>query len=129
MRIGLHTIGANPSLSARVMRRVYAVWFWRNVAPLLAVEVILLAGVAVGVLTHISLRHIFLNALSASGDARSFFQFFVDNFFVKSIQTRLLVAVYLVLAAFFVRDLRAALHRLEAIGGGKIGLAALPFRR
>lgn len=129
MRIGLHTIGADPSLKARIMRRVYVVWFWRNVAPLLAVEAILLVGVALGVLTHISLRHIFLNAFSASADTRSFVQFFVDNFFVKSIQTQLLVAVYAALIAFFIRDLRSARRRLQTFGTGGMDLVSIFSRR
>ena len=79
---------------------------------MLAAELVLLVGVAVGVLTHISLRHILLNALQASADVAAFFQFFIDNFFVKSIQSQLLVATYAVLAAFFVRDIRHALRRL-----------------
>lgn len=100
-------------LKARVMRGVQRIWFWRSVAPLLAVEAVLLGGVAAGVLTHISPRHILLNALAASADAWAFLRFFVGNFFVKSIQSQLLVAVYVALLTFFVRDLRSALRRLR----------------
>ncbi len=103
---------ANAHLKSRIMRRVYAVWFWRSVAPLLAVEFVLLAGVSAGVLAHISVRHILLNALNASSGAQSFVQFFIDNFFVKSIQSRLLFLAYLVIVAFFIRDIRSALRRL-----------------
>lgn len=101
-----------PELKRRIMRRVYAVWFWRSVAPMLAVELVLLTGVAVGVLTHISLRNVMLNALGASADTRAFLVFFVRNFFVKSIQSRLLVVVYGVLVAFFARDIRNTFRRL-----------------
>lgn len=103
-------------LKKRIMRRVYAVWFWRSVAPMLAVEFVLLSGVAVGVLTHISIRHIAINALNASSGLQSFFQFFIDNFFVKSIQSRLLVAVYIVMLAFFGRDIRNAFRRMSGLG-------------
>jgi len=109
-------------LKKRIMRRVYAVWFLRSVAPLLGAEIVLLVGVAAGVLTHISVRHILLNALAASEGGRSFVQFFIDNFLVKSIQSRLLLALYLVLAAFFIRDLSSVLGRLRQAGRG--GLAA-----
>lgn len=103
----------NLELKKRIMRRVYFIWFWRGVAPMLAVEFILLTGVAAGVLANISLRHIFLNALQASADIRAFVVFFVDNFFVKSIQSRMLVAVYLVVAAFFGRDIYSAIGRMR----------------
>lgn len=107
-------------LKKRVMRRVYAVWFLRSVAPMLAVEFVLLSGVAVGVLAHISIRHIAINALAASSGLQSFFQFFIDNFFVKSIQSRLLAAVYIAMLAFFGRDIRNAFRRMS--GPGKDGL-------
>lgn len=114
---------AEQDLKRRIMRRIYAIWFWKSVLPMLAVELVLLVGVAVGVLTHISLRHIFLNALQSSANAAAFFQFFIDNFFVKSIQSQLLVATYAVLAAFFVRDLRHTMRRLSA--GGKSDVLAV----
>ncbi len=104
------------------MRQVHRVWFFRRVAPLLAVELLLLLGVAGGVLTQISVRNILLNALGSSADAGAFAKFFISNFFVKSIQSQLLVAVYAVLMAFFVRDLRSSLRRFGA-GRGEF----LPF--
>ena len=103
-------------LKKRIMRRVYAVWFLRSVAPLLAVEFVLLSGVAVGVLAHISIRHIALNALAASSGLQSFLQFFIDNFFVKSIQSRLLAAVYVAMLAFFGRDIASAIKRMKGFG-------------
>lgn len=110
----------NSELKARIMRRVYGMWFWKGVAPLLAVEAILLLGVAVGVLTHVSLRAILLNALSASADAWAFAKFFVSNFFTKSIQSQLLVAVYAALLALFARDIRNAVRRLKGYGADEL---------
>ena len=102
------------ALKQRVMRRVYTIWFWKSVAPLLAVEGILLVGVTAGVLTQISLRQIFLNALASSDGLQAFVQFFVDNFFVKSMQSRLLAVAYLALGAFFARDIANAIRRRSA---------------
>lgn len=107
-------------LKRRIMRRIYATWFWKHVAPVLAVEFILLSGVAVGVLTHISLRQILLNSLQASASVRAFAVFFISNFFVKSIQSQLLILVYGAILGFFVRDLRHALRRLNIIGKGEV---------
>lgn len=112
-------------LKRRIMRRVYAAWFWKQVAPVLVVEFILLAGVAAGVLTHISLRHIFLNALQASAGARAFVIFFIGNLFVKSIQSQLLVLAYGAILGFFVRDLRQALRRLGALGNKEVFAPAI----
>lgn len=112
-------------LKKRIMRRVYAVWFWRSVAPLLAVEVILISGVAIGVLTHISVRNIMVNALASSHDIRAFLQFFVSNFFVKSIQSRLLFGAFAVVAAFFIRDLRMAVKRFSARAEDALGFLTL----
>ncbi|RJQ37144.1 hypothetical protein C4552_01395 [Candidatus Parcubacteria bacterium] len=113
---GISRSPADPdaALKQRVMRRVYTVWFWKSVAPLLAVEGVLLVGVAAGVMTQISLRQILLNALAASDGLTAFVQFFVDNFFVKSMQSRLLVIAYLAIGAFFARDIRNALARRSA---------------
>lgn len=108
---------AELELKRRIMRRVYAVWFLRSVAPLLAVEVIMLTGVAVGVLAHISVTHIFANAATASGSAWALAKFFSANFFVKSIQSRLLAAAYLALVLFFLRDLLSALRRSKGLRG------------
>lgn len=103
---------SNP-LKKRIMRRVYAVWFWKSIAPLLAVELILIAGVTIGVLTHVSLRSIMANAFGASSGVKAFILFFVNNFFVKSIQSRLLVAVFGALVGFFIRDFASALRRMR----------------
>lgn len=115
----------NP-LKKRIMRRVYALWFWKSIAPLLAVELILIAGVTVGVLAHISLRSIIANAINASSGIKDFLVFFVDNFFVKSIQSRLLVAVYGALVGFFIRDFASALRRMRKAFKEDM-LAALSF--
>lgn len=104
----------DSGLKERTMRQVRRIWFFRRVAPLLAVELVLLAGVAGGVLTQVSLRNVLLNALGSSADAWAFAKFFISNFFVKSIQSQLLVAVYAVLMAFFVRDLRSSFKRFGA---------------
>lgn len=112
-------------LKKRVMRRVHGVWFWKSMAPMLGVEAVLLLGVAVGVLTQISLRHIMLNALAASSDAVSLVKFFVSNFLVKSLQSRLLLAVYCVFAGFFARDLWQAVKGLRRAGGVLTHLAVL----
>ena len=116
----------NPELKARIMRSVYGVWFWKGVAPLLAVEAIVLLGVAAGVLTHVSLRAVLLNALSASADAWAFGKFFVSNFFVKSIQSQLLVAVYAAFLALFARDIRNAVRRLKGYGADELLPVVLP---
>lgn len=124
----------NPSLAPvefkrRIMRRVYGVWFWKSVAPLLAVEAVLVVGVLAGVLTHISIRQIMLNAFQASDGVRAFAQFFIDNFFVKSIQSQLLVGVWAVLLAFFVRDARRALDRRSANLGDLMAFVAAGNQR
>ena len=113
----------HQELKTRIMRRVYRAWFLTHVAPLLALELALVVGVAAGVLTQISLRHILLNALGSSADVWAFVKFFISNFFVKSIQSRLLVAVYLILAAFFIRDIGNALRRLRGLASDEL----LPF--
>lgn len=113
----------DQELKRRTMRRVYAVWFWRSVAPLLGVELILLLGVAVGVLTQISVRSILINALAASADALAFAKFFVSNFFVKSIQSRLLAVVWTVLLIVFTRDVLRTVRRLRGDGRDVFSLA------
>ncbi|OHA09804.1 MAG: hypothetical protein A3A44_03275 [Candidatus Sungbacteria bacterium RIFCSPLOWO2_01_FULL_60_25] len=125
----IHSPALHLDLKRRIMRRVYGVWFWKSVAPLLAVEAVLVVGVAAGVFTHISVRQILLNALQASDGATAFVQFFIDNFFVKSIQSQLLVAVWAVLLAFFVRDARHALRRRSADLADFLALAAAGNRR
>ena len=107
------TITAESELKRRIMRRVYGIWFWKSVAPMLAVEAVLLVGVAIGVLTQISVRHILMNALAASSDVIAFIKFFASNFLAKSLQSRLLVAVYFAFAGFFARDIWNAARRFK----------------
>lgn len=109
-------IDATVNLKNRIMRRVYAAWFLKSVAPLLAVELILLIGVMIGVLTHISVKNILINALNSSSGIRAFIQFFISNFLVKSVQSQMLAAIYVVLITFFIRDLRQAYRRLAPLG-------------
>lgn len=124
MRDNFGINSASPELKARIMRRIYTIWFLKSMAPLLAVELILLLGVAIGVLANISLRNILVNALNASSGLGDFIQFFIDNFFVKSIQSRLLVAVYALVVAFFARDLRNVLRKMRAVNRSGATLAA-----
>lgn len=110
----METTTAIPGeLKRRIMRRVYGIWFWKSMAPMLAVEAILLVGVAAGIMTQISMRHILLNALAASSDVVAFIKFFASNFLAKSIQSRLLMAVYFALAGFFARDVWNVIRRLK----------------
>ena len=107
------SFAGSAELKKRIMRRVHLVWFWKHIAPVVGVELILLLGVAAGVLTHIAPRQILMNALHASASAQAFVLFFVRNFFVKSIQSQLLVLAYGAILGFFVRDIRSALKRLR----------------
>ncbi len=106
-----------PELRKRILRRVYWLWFWRRVAPIVAIEFVLIAGALAGVLTHISPRHILLNALEASSGFGSFIQFFIDNFFVKSIQSRLLALLWVGFLIYLVRDIRTTLRHLSGVDG------------
>jgi hypothetical protein len=108
----------NTQLKAAIMRRIYTVWFWRHVAPMLAVEAVLIGAVLIGVLTQISLANIFANAFAASSDAISFVRFFIDNFFVKSTQSQLLVAAWGALIGFFIRDAVSALRKFRDAHAG-----------
>lgn len=106
---------SNPQwLKARILRRVYWTWFLRRIAPLLTLELMLVVGVLIGVFTYISPRQILLNALSSSSGLTSFVQFFIDNFFVKSIQSRLLLALWVGSMAYVLRDVRQAVFTLRA---------------
>ena len=87
-------LAGGAELKKRIMRRVHLVWFWKHVAPVVGVELILLLGVAVGVLTHISPRQILINALQASASVQAFVLFFVRNF--------VLVLNYFTLFLYFV---------------------------
>lgn len=116
-------------LKQRIMRRVHVIWFWKSVAPMLAVEALLLVGVAIGVLTQISPKAILVNALSASSGVWAFAKFFISNFLVKSMQSRLLAAVYLAMAGFFLRDIASAFRRLKGYGSGMLLSVALPENR
>ena len=119
------TTTLDRELKQRIMRRVYGIWFWKSVAPMLAVEALLLVGVAIGVLTQISIKAILVNALAASSDVWAFVKFFTSNFLVKSMQSRLLAAVYLVMAGFLLRDALGAVRRLQGYGSEIFFSAAL----
>lgn len=104
------------NLKKRILHRVYWLWFLRRVAPIVAVELALVSGAAIGVLAHISPRAILLNALQASSGIGSFIQFFIDNFFVKSVQSRLLFTLWLGFLVYLLRDIRGIRRRLQGMG-------------
>ncbi len=107
-------VNSETNFKTRTMRRIYRVWFLRRAAPLLSIELALLAGVLAGVLAYISPRQILLNAHQPSSGLSSFVQFFIDNFFVKSIQSRLLLAMWLGFMVYVIRDLRAVFSAFRA---------------
>ena len=119
-------MSTDQQLKARIMRRIYAIWFWRRAAPMLGVEAVLVVGVLVGVLSHISIPNILANAFHASADIGAFIKFFISNFFVKSAQSQLLVAAWGALIGFFIRDFVAAFRKIRGSG---VGIAAMFSRQ
>lgn len=119
---------SDRELKKRILTRVYWVWFARRVLPVLAVEFGLLGVVLVEVFTHISARAILENALRASANLRAFVMFFVNNFFVKSVQSRLLLILWLGFLGYAFRDLRVLIQRLRTFYAEAMGRVAAPIR-
>lgn len=113
----------SDGLKRRVLERVWRVWFWKRAAPLLVIEAGVALGVFVAVFSQISPRVILLNAIGASDGLRSFVQFFIDNLFVKSIQSRLLLVLWLGFVVYVWRDVLVVFRRYSAV---RVGSAIIP---
>ena len=72
----------NNSLQARIMRRVYAIWFAKRVLPYIVVETAGLMSVIYALSRLVYVRHVIDNALMAFADNPWGWTFYMANSFL-----------------------------------------------
>ena len=93
-------------LKKRTMRKIYTIWFFRYVLPILSLELIVLSAIILRVQSQVSFNHVFYNATSRAlqYSFSSFGLFWLAAIFNTEVITQVLLAVGLVVGWLVVRD-------------------------
>lgn len=90
-------------LKNRIMRRVYAVWFFRKLTSPFAVETLAFFVMLVWMSVHVSFGSVLANARPTFGSPFSVTNFFINAFWSTEFATK---ALFLVSAVLFFATLR-----------------------
>jgi len=110
-------------LKTRIMRRVYFYWFFKQVAPSLAIQLGVLGLILVGVHEYVSVRFVSTNAAGSATSISSFFQYAATAFSKTEFISRVLIGATVLLGFLILRDTRRIFHRLmmrQAVGAGLV---------
>lgn len=108
-------------LKTRIMRRVYFYWFFKQVAPSLAIQLGALGLILAGVHEYVSVRFVSSNVSDAATSISSFSQYAVTAFSKTEFISRVLIGATVLLGFLILRDARRILRRLmtrQAVGAG-----------
>lgn len=114
----MHTTPEQSLLSRRVMRRVYAIWFVREVLPWVGLEVAAFAGIAMLMRAQVAIASVAENfqnicTMSGTGSCIKFMGYaFTHTNVVVQIASVALVALLSVIAYDFVRSFRRSVVAL-----------------
>ena len=95
-------------LRKKIMKRVYARWFFTKKLPFVAGEFIVIAFLFLMAQSRLSLSAIFSNAVAASSGPMSLAKFMTSAFYNTTPGVRLLTAVLITLAAIAIKDIYTA---------------------
>lgn len=104
---------SNLQLKKRIMRRVYAVWFMREVAPPLALQLLVLGALLVGIHEFVSVKFVLRNALHSVSGIPSLIDFAAAAIRNTGFIPQILLTSSFLLAALILRDLRKMLRRVS----------------
>ena len=108
----------SESLTKRIMRRVYFIWFTKRVAPTLALQLTALVLMAVGIHEYISVRFVLANAAHTVSGIPSLITFTRSAVAHTEFIPRLLLGASTLLGLLVIRDIlrvfRSRLGRLPS---------------
>lgn len=93
-------------LRQRTMRKIYGIWFFRRVLPIMCGEILLFTGLIVGAQGYISFGRVMDNATGrmSGHPLPSIGRFWMEAFFNTELATLVFVAGLAVLGTFVARD-------------------------
>ncbi len=79
------------NLKNKIMRRVYAIWFFRKITSAVFVETFIFAAMLLAAVSCISFLSVMRNALNSSNSVYSLSNFFLNNFLIADAISKSLV--------------------------------------
>lgn len=99
------------NLKKKIMRRVYAIWFYKKITSPFALELISFAALLLWMTVYVSPANVLNNAPSVSSPFPAA-NFFISAFSETELITKILFIGMFVSAIFLMKDLRITISRL-----------------
>ena len=107
------TVSPRMRYRGQVLNQVYRVWLFRKLMPVLAVEIIAVAGLIYGLARSVFVAHVLENAIKvSSGNPIQIVSFFVSAFNHTSIVTKGVMLGLAVVVALLLRSITQGILRL-----------------
>lgn len=99
------TNGISNGLKRKIMTRVYFFWFYKKITAPFVMELIVFAGLILGLSIYVSVGNVINNAPSLLSPA-NLFNFFTSAFFETELIVQLILLMIIVPIALLIRDIR-----------------------
>jgi len=110
--VSVSSASASPHFRGETLNKIYRVWLFRKLMPVLAVEIAIFALLLYGVMRLVFVRRVIENSLIVFSQSPSgIFPFTVAAFLHAPLVTKIVVIGVLVLAAFLIRLLTQGMLR------------------
>ena len=115
-----------PSAPSRfrgeVLNKVYRVWLFRRLVPVLAIEIALLAFLLYEIGKRVFVERVIENAMKVFFvNPSGFVSFFISAFFHASRLVELVIIVFLIAGAFLIRHITQGILRFILVRGNYFG--------
>lgn len=101
----------NQNIKNKIMRRIYAVWFYKKLTSSFAVELFFLAAIFFGLTAYVSLKNIFNNTPSVFSPV-AVAGFFASAFYQAEMIVQILFVGMLASLIFLLKDVKNLISRL-----------------
>jgi len=99
------------NLKKKIMRRVYAIWFFKKITSPFALELISFAALLLWMTVYVSLSNVLNNVPSISSPFPAA-NFFISAFYETEMIVKIILIGMLALLIFLMKDLRITILRL-----------------
>ncbi len=99
-------------LRKKIMRRVYAIWFFRKATSPFVLETLAFAGGILGLASYVSFRNVMMNVSPILDSPWSLAGFFSSAFSATELVSKILLVAMAVLIAFLMKDLLPIVPRV-----------------
>lgn len=102
---------SNPNLKKKIMRRIYALWFYKKITSPFAAELFFLVAIFFGLTAYVSLKNIFNNTPSVFSPG-AVAGFFASAFYQTEMIVQVLFVGMLASLIFLLKDIKNLIWRL-----------------